>query len=128
MADGDFMLNRILKITLDIYLCRRARDDFSHRSDLHQHALKLKQSITADNGFSMAGKNPVKFADGESVSEFGQAPFSGAFGCGMDRLKRYKYFADNTFLHLADAVNNSILTNWKWMQSLCPASGLEYRV
>jgi hypothetical protein len=128
MADGDFMLNRILKISLDIFLCRLARDDFSHRTDLHQHPFKLKQTVTAEDGFSVPGKYPMKFTNGEFVSKFGQTPFTGAFCCGMDRLKRYKYFADNTFLHLADDVNNSILTNLKWMQSMCPASGLEYRV
>ena len=105
------MLNCIFKIPLDIYICFQAGDHSANRADLQQHALKVKQVITAKDGLSMAGKYFMQISLGEFMTELWQAAFASLFGSWVDQFKSHKDLMHHELFHPPDAIDDPFLTD-----------------
>src|SRR3972149_7662671 len=119
------MRNCIFKVTFDIYIFFLAGDYPAYRSNLQQHALKIKEIVTTKNSLAMTGENAVQVTHREFMSQLGQAALAGLFGDGKGRLECHEDLTDHEFLHLSDAVYDPIFANREWSQFLSPAGVLE---
>ena len=118
MADRDLMLDRVLKITLDVNIGRLARLHPTHCADLHQHTLELEQVLPIEDSLAAACLDPVQFTHREFMPQFGKAPFTDLLRGGVDQLERHKDLRYNALFHLTDAVKDACFTDREWGQTL----------
>lgn len=122
------MLNRVFEVALDVHIPFLAGDDPADRTDLKQHALEVKEIVTAEYCFTVTGKDAVQVTHCELVSQLGETAATGLFSGGIDQIERDEYFSHHEIFHHADAVHDPLFADRERFGAASAVGILEDRV
>src|SRR5215207_2905612 len=126
LTQDQLMLNCIFKIPFDIHIRFPAGNHSANCTNLQQHALKVKQVITAKDGFPMACKYLMQFSLCKFMTELRQAAFTSLFSVWVDQFECHKDLVHHEFFHAPYAIDNPFLADGEWRRTTRWI--LEYRI
>src|SRR5687767_12464860 len=117
LTQDQLMLNGILEIPLDIHVGFLARNHSANSTDLQQHALKIKKTVTAKDCFSVTGKYLMKISLRKFMTQLRQTTFTSLFSGWVDQFKGHKDLVHHELFHAPNTIYDSFLADREWRRT-----------